>query len=381
MNNQTSCRVCHSPFFSEPLLLLKDMPCAAQNFPDTTTIASDHGQDLELSQCQGCGLIQLGNPPVEYHRDVIRASAFSEEMQGFRRDQFHQFVTDYGLLNEKVIEIGCGKGEYLSLLVESGTDAFGIEHLAESVEFCQASNLKVVEGYLPETNTPLEAGPFKAFFIMNFFEHLPDPNAMLKAMTANLTEDGIGLIEVPNFDMILQQNLFSEFINDHLFYFTEDTLRSTLNYNGFEIIECKSIWHDYILSTVVRRKQPKDLTYLTTFQNKIGNEIHQFLDEQQGKKVAIWGAGHQALAVISLAKISTRIEVVLDSAPFKQNKFTPATHIPIVSPDELDKGELEVVIIMAASYSDEVHRTIKERWGTGVSVAILRNYGLEVIGD
>lgn len=377
MSKQTNCRVCNSPFFDEPLLILSNMPAAAQNFPDSSNVEFEHGQDLELCQCRACGLVQLSNQPVEYHRDVIRAAAFSSEMQAFRTHQFTQFTEDNDLAGKKVLEVGCGKGEYLSLLAHAGMDAFGIEHLTSSVEYCRAGNLNVSQGYLGESELLLDTGPFNAFFIMNFFEHLPDPNAMLQAITTNLTEDAIGLIEVPNFDMILEQNLFSEFINDHLFYFTEETLISTLNYCGFEVTECESIWHDYILSAKVRRRQPKNLDFLSAQQEKITNEIHRYLDSHQGKKVAVWGAGHQALSVLSLSDMSSRVDSVLDSAPFKQNKFTPATHLPIKSPDELDKGEIEVVIIMAASYSDEVLGTIRDRWGSKLDVAILRDYGLE----
>ena len=59
--------------------------------------------------------------------------------------------------------------------------------------------------------------------------------------------------------MMLRNNLFSEFIRDHLFYFTRDTLTFTLNFNGFDVIECKEIWHDYIISATVKKKQTLNL--------------------------------------------------------------------------------------------------------------------------
>ena len=101
----------------------------------------------------------------------------------------------------------------------------------------------------------LENSPFDAFFILNFFEHLPNPNSTLQSLYHNLSDDGIGLIEVPNFDMILRNNLFSEFIGDHLFYFTKETLKATLERNGFEVIECEEIWYKYIISAVVKKRK------------------------------------------------------------------------------------------------------------------------------
>ena len=66
--------------------------------------------------------------------------------------------------------------------------------------------------------------------------NLSNINNVLRSINNNLIDDGVGLIEVPNFDMILKKSLFSEFISDHLFYFTKETLKSTLQYNGFKII-------------------------------------------------------------------------------------------------------------------------------------------------
>lgn len=379
---QTQCRVCQAPFYAEPLLELAGMPAAAQNFPDAAQLESDHGVDLVLCQCQGCGLVQLQNPPVAYYKDVIRASAFSEEMRDFRLAQFDEFVSTHKLSGKKVLELGCGKGEYLSLMKASGVKAYGLEHLDSSVIDCHGQGLDVAQGYPDSPGLELDDGPFDAFFILNFFEHLPDPNTALRVMANNLNDDGIGLVEVPNFDAIVEKKLFSEFINDHLFYFSEATLASTLNYNGFEVLEVQSIWYEYILSATVRKKRPMDLSLLSEYQHKIAQEIHAYLDSRPDKKCAIWGAGHQALAVIALSDLSDRIEIVVDSAPFKQNKFTPATHLPVRDPAAIDQEEVELIIVMAAGYSDEVVRLIEDRYPTGgrlVDVAVLREFGLEIV--
>ena len=99
------------------------MPKAAQNFPDETSLHLDQGEDLTVYQCSSCGLVQLSNSPVDYYRNVIRASAFSDEMVNFRVDQFSQFVNSHQLKGRPVIEVGCGKGEFLILLAEAGANA------------------------------------------------------------------------------------------------------------------------------------------------------------------------------------------------------------------------------------------------------------------
>jgi SAM-dependent methyltransferase len=380
---QRICRVCRADFFEQPIFELKGMPAAAQNFPDESELQRDEGVDLTLCQCRGCGLVQLSNQPVDYYRDVIRASAFSEEMREFRRVQFAELVDCHGLYGKKILELGCGRGEYLTLMQEADVQAFGLEHLKSSVKYCQDLGLSVSEGYPDQVGMHLPGAPFDAFFILNFFEHLPDPNTALQIMADNLSEEGIGLIEVPNFDAILEKKLFSEFINDHLFYFTRETLTSTLNANGLELISCESIWYDYILSATVRKRKRLDLDALGDYRTKIVKDIDAYLANHQNRKCAVWGAGHQALSVMALAELADRIDLVVDSAPFKQNKYTPATHIPIKDPSALGDEKVDVVIVMAAAYSDEVVRLIEERFPVESSsvkhVAVLRDDGLEVV--
>ena len=78
------------------------------------------------------------------------------------------------------------------------------------------------------------------------------------------------------------------------------------------------------------------------------------MDRFKNKKIAIWGAGHQALAMISLIGLADHVKYVIDSATFKQGKYTHATHIPILAPEMLESDPVSAVIVMAASYSDEV---------------------------
>ena len=71
------------------------------------------------------------------------------------------------------------------------------------------------------------------------------------------------------------------------------------------------------------------------------------------------GAGHQALTMLSLIGISSKIRGIVDSAPFKQGKFTPATHLPIYSPEVLNKFQIKAVIVMVGPYSQEVIKILK----------------------
>ncbi len=371
-----NCKVCGHAFLPEPLLVMRNMPAVAQYLPGKDDLATEKGIDLEVCQCSGCGLIQLSNEPVPYYREVIRAAAYSPEMKVMRQEQFGDWVERYSLRNRKVLEIGCGRGEYLRLMQEAGTNAYGLEYSPQSVADCHTAGLCVERGYLETGGEKLTGAPFDGFFILNWLEHLPNINAVLQGIYRNLAPGGTGLVEVPNFNMILRHKLFTEFTSDHLFYFTAETLKSTLEINGFKVLSCREIWHEYIISAEVRKRPIQDLGEMAATGAKLRESLEKFIAGHQ--RTAVWGAGHQALAVMALAGLGGKIAYVVDSAPFKQGKYTPATNLPIVPPDELEKNPPQAIIVMAAAYSDEVAGLIRRKYGSRFNIAILREHGLEV---
>lgn len=370
------CRVCGRALFDEPLLRYANMPRVAQFLPDSSTVSTDTGTDLQVRQCSGCGLVQLSAEPVYYYKDVIRASGLSEEMRAFRGAQFRGFVERFSLAGKKVIEIGCGRGEYLSILREAGAEASGLEHAEASVAACRAAGLDVSQGFAG-ADEALAGGPFDGFVILNFLEHHPDPNATLAGIHRSLSDGGVGLVEVPNFDMMLHERQFAEFMSDHLCYFTTETLTTMLAINGFEVLGCSEEFHRYILSALVRKRRRLDLSDFHDQRARLRDDIHAYIRRFSPKGVAIWGAGHQALALMSLLDLGPSIRYVVDSAPFKQGRFTPATHLPIVAPSALQTDPVEAVIVIAAGYSDEVARIIRSRFSPDLKVAIWRESGLE----
>jgi hypothetical protein len=80
---------------------------------------------------------------------------------------------------------------------------------------------------------------------------------------------------------------------------------------------------------------------------------------------------------MALLDLGSSIRYVVDSAPFKQGKFTPATHIPIVAPDQLASDPVDAVIVIAGGYSNEVARIVRSKYDPNLKVAIWRESGLE----
>lgn len=347
-----------------PVFSMKNIPSIVQNFPVKEELADDKGIDIDLYQCSSCGFVQILQEPVYYFRDVIRAVAVSEDMREFRKKYFENFVKTADLSGKKVIEIGAGAGEYMQMMSEEDVEVVGLEHLKQSCETAKANGLKVYEGFLENEDYKIPEAPYDGFYIMNFLEHIPDLKGFLRAIYNNLTEDGVGLVEVPNGDMIIAGGLFSELMLDHLSYFTNDTLRNVLEINGFEVLSCEVIWHDYIISAIVRKKKKIDTGLFDEKKNVLMDRLDSFVKkyENSGGKMAIWGAGHQALLLMSQYQGMDKFEYVIDSAPFKQNKYTPVSHKLIISPKDIEKNNISAILVIGGSYSDEICRNIKERY-------------------
>lgn len=373
------CRICDGAVKRKLVSFMK-MPKSAQFFPKKEECVMEKGVDLNLYQCQYCGLIQLAGEPVPYYRDVIRATSVSDEMRIFRESQYAEFVDKYNLKNKKIIEIGCGCGEYMSFMEVAADNVYGIENGAESVAAARLAGHKVFCQYVEDEETIIEGAPYAAFYCMNFLEHVPCPRDFLRGIANNLCDDAVGIVEVPNFNYIIESKLFSELIQDHLSYFTKDTLIRLLELCGFEVLSCSYIWYDYIISAEVRKREKLNLQNFYSQRDFLKENVEAFFRKMSAEnyKVAVWGAGHQALANLSLLDIYKHIEYVIDSASFKQGKYTPATHIPIVSPELLKEGNIQVVLIMAGGYSDEINNMVHSRY-SGIKTCILAEDGIKFL--
>ena len=376
------CLVCGRKLDTEPLLKFNDMPASAQDIPNETEVELDKGISLQLFQCPGCGLVQFDCTPVEYYKDVIRSGGFSTTMVNLRKRQYSHLIEKYNLLGKKFIEVGCGRGEFLSVLNEFQVQAYGIEHKHDLVEIAQNAGLNVQEEFLGEADKVIKNGPFDVFLSFNFFEHQPDPNGMLQGIYNNLTEEGMGLITVPSLEYILEHNGYYEFIRDHLVYYTFETLEFVLNKNGFEVLE-KEIVNRDTLSVIVRKKKKINVSRIAESYTRICNEINEYIDNlrKQGKTVAIWGASHQGFTLASTAHLERKVSYIIDSAPFTQGKFAPASHIPIISPSAAIENPVDAIIIMAPGYTDEIASIIYEKFGKNTEVAVMMTKDLQMYED
>ncbi len=386
------CIACGHSLGDRPLMTLDNMPASAQNIPDREQVKSDRGIGLNLCQCPSCGLVQFDCEPVDYYRDVIRAGGFSTTMVELRRKQYGHLIRAYGLEGKKFLEAGCGRGEFLSVLKEFPVEVWGMEHRADLAELAAENGLKVFRGFTETEDTVLPGAPYDVFLSFNFLEHQPQPGVMLRCIRNNLTEKGMGLITVPSLEYILQYDGYYELIHDHIAYYTFETLRNLLESCGFEVLEEEMVNRD-TLSVIVRKTEeaacgkertpaaPVDVSGLIASRRYIDEEVNGLVDRlrAQGKKLAVWGASHQGFTLTATTRLGDKVSYIIDSAPFKQGRFAPTSHLPIVAPDHFFSDPADAILIVAPGYTEEIASVIREKFGEQVEILALKSNHLETL--
>lgn len=353
------------------LMKIENMPASAQDIPTKEELDKDSGIEVSLCVCEDCGLVQLKNDAVYYYRDVIRAGGYSTTMEALRKSQYKHFIEFASLEGKKIIEVGCGRGEFLGMLSDFPVEGYGTEHKKDLVEIAKEAGLRVDEDFPEREDHIFKNGPFDAFMSFNFLEHQPNPRTYLKAIYNNLCDEGYGLITVPSFEYIMEQNSFYEIIPDHIAYYSFESLTHLLNICGFEVLEKETVNRDTISMIVKKRKLP-DICGIISKKNDIATEVVETVKKYaKAGKIAIWGASHQGFTLCATTGIADYVDCIIDSAPFKQGKYAPASHIPIISPDEARKRKLEAIIIVAPGYTNEIANIIKTTFENGIDIYTL----------
>jgi 2-polyprenyl-3-methyl-5-hydroxy-6-metoxy-1,4-benzoquinol methylase len=373
------CHLCGGRLYTDPIVELQRMPKAAQYYPEVEEFATDHGITLTVYQCQDCSLVQLNAKPVDYYKEVITAATFSEKARLSRLEQMQKFVTDHDLVGKKILEVGCGGGGMLDVIAEAGMEPTGIEAGVNSVETGREFGRNMICDYIGEVDK-VEGAPFAGFVSLNYLEHLPSPGEIIKKIHDNTIESAVGFVTVPNLEYLLKSKCFYEFVPDHLSYFTQKTITHVFQSNGFEVLECRTINNDNDILCVVKKRSRLDIAgqYVEVEQLIVDLKEIGVKYKSQGKRLAVWGAGHRTLALLALAKLD-EIEFVVDSAKFKQGRYTPVLHKKIVSPEELKKSGIDLIMVMLPGlYPGEVLKIV-EAMEIDIEVATLQGNSVKFL--
>jgi 2-polyprenyl-3-methyl-5-hydroxy-6-metoxy-1,4-benzoquinol methylase len=139
----------------------------------------------------------------------------------------------------KILDFGSGWGFFLAAARERGWLCYGLEPLPGCAIYARAKlGANIVTDTLHNNTYPADF--FDAVTSFQVFEHLPHPDHDVRILHKILRKGGVILIEVPNFDtwtMRLLRSRHRHFVQDHINFFSKETLSRFLKMNGFTIME------------------------------------------------------------------------------------------------------------------------------------------------
>lgn len=376
------CFLCYNANFKE-LKKFKNVPSNISKLLTRENLKSDKKATVSLVICKKCNLIQLKNNILEreesYYDDYVMTVSHSSLMIELQKNQITKFLSEYNLKGKKILEVGSGDGHYSNLLQERGCYVTAIE---PSKNFCNLAIKKYkyphfVNDYLTN-KSKLRKNYFDAWVARQVFEHLINPNDILQAVKLFINDDAIGLIEVPSFEQTIKLNRYYDIFPDHVAYYTKETLGELLLNNGFVIEQIAREANGEYLAAYFRNNN--------IFMKSVGDFIKKYKGytdnltdiltklSKKYQQIGAWGAGGRGNTFYSIMKINkSLIRYVLDSDLQKQGKYTVGSHLPIVAPTYENINNLNVIVITAIMYENEILETLKKNNFRGKVLLIAPN--------
>jgi SAM-dependent methyltransferase len=290
-------------------------------------------------------------------------------------------IDQYGLRGKDVLEIGCGKGEFITLLSELG-DNRGVgfdpgyredRNLSEA-----AKNVKFIKDFYSE-----KYSGYQADFVCckMTLEHIPDTAAFIGTVRRSIGDrkDTIVFFQIPEVTRILSDCAFEDIYYEHCSYFSPGSLARLFRSRGFDVLAVKKEYGDQYLTIEARPgtdnegqtklAEEDDLEALTrsvaTFparcEERLGEWRGRLADfARGGKRVVLWGSGSKGVSFLTTLNAGNAIEYVVDINPHRQGYFMSGTGQKIVSPGFLRTYKPDVVIVMNAIYCDEIRRDLEQ---------------------
>lgn len=381
---KSACRVCRGKSLRKVLSLgstppanafVKDLKQPEQFFP------------LELSFCNGCGFVQLTHvvSPELLFRDYVYVSSTSPVFMEHFKQLAGKIISSFKLQpNSLVVDIGSNDGILLRPFKNSGMKVLGVDPAEKIAALSTKGGIET----LPIFFTPAAAkdvvkkyGKAKVITATSVFSHVDDLDGFVEGVKELLADDGVFVIEVYYLNELLEKNLFDTIYHEHLSYFTASTMSRLLSRLGMQVFDVeetdthggslrffaqKSGGPHKVQDSVMRfmemeaAKKLSDAATYVGFAKKIEDnkmKLRQLLQElkSEGKRIVGYGAPAKGNTLLNYFGIGPEtLDYIVDDSAWKQGLYTPGTHIPVVSFEELGRKRPGYILILAWNFAEPI---------------------------
>ena len=343
---------------------------------DRTEAESYPRGSMELRFCESCGFVfnaRFDPRLSEYSARYEETQGFSARFNEFARDLAGRWVRDHGLEGSTVLEIGCGKGEFLEMMCEAGVGrGIGIDPSAHPDRLTSeaAKRIEWITDFYSEDYAHLQAD---AIVCRHTLEHIAPVGEFMRTVRASIGDrtDTVVLFELPDVRRVLAEVAFWDVYYEHCSYFSAGSLARLFRSTGFEVLDVSLDYDDQYLLIEARPSTTTpapgaplpiedDLADLDALAEAFSAGYHQELDSWKaevvaaGDRVVIWGAGSKGVSYLTGLGANAPIRYAVDINPHKHGKFMAGTGQEIVAPEFLVDYDPDLVIVMNPVYTDEI---------------------------
>ncbi len=363
---------------------------------------------LKVFICDKCYLVQVDEykkSDAIFSNDYVYFSSFSTSWLAHAK-RYVDMMAERFRYNENslVIELASNDGYLLQYFKEINIPVMGIEPTANTAEVAIEKGIKTVVEFFTAELADRFANDWnvKADLLLgnNVLAHVPNIVDFVLGMKLILKEDGVITMEFPHLMQLVDNNQFDTIYHEHFSYLSLYTVKEIFESQGLEIFDVDELsTHggsiriyakhiednskpisekvDFLLQKEID-KGLNTLEYYNNFQQKalkVKLDLTDFLIKQkrENKKVAAYGAAAKGNTLLNYSGIkSDLIDFVIDANPHKQNKFLPASHIPVLNEEQLKIAKPDYVIILPWNLKTEITDQLSyiREWGGKFVVAI-----------
>ena len=331
-------------------------------------------RNITLGFCSHCGFISN----TVFDHNVHEYSSKYEETQGFSGtfNQFHYelaegLIKKYKLYNKTVLEIGCGKGDFITLLSEIGNNkGYGFDP-AFIPERNPDKNNRVE--FITDFYSEKYSG-YKADFICckMTLEHIPNTFDFVKMVRNAIGEnfDTVIFFQVPETSRILNDLGFWDIYYEHCSYFSKASLAYLFEAAGFEILDIETAYDNQYLMIDAKPAKHTHFNDHTSYLKEIKNDVASFRnnilnyldlwkkmlreDINDGLTTVLWGGGSKAVAFLTTLGIEEEIRYAVDINPYKHGTYLAGSGQEVIAPEKLKELKPDKIIVMNPVYVNEI---------------------------
>ena len=338
--------------------------------------------DIRLAFCPTCGFISnvAFDPSLhEYSDRYEETQGFSPTFSAFHRNLARHLIDRYDLHGKDILEIGCGKGEFLTLLCELGDNrGVGIDpaYVPGRLQSEASEQITFIRDFYSEQYAHLQAD----FVVCKMtLEHIPNVEefvSMVRRAIGDQTNTTL-FFQIPEIRRILRDLEFVDVYYEHCSYFSAGSLARLFRRAGFDVLDLWTDYDDQYLMIEARPgdgrgadllPQEDDLAELAEdvayFAGNVQTELARWSEvakcagsaspEAGFQRIVLWGGGSKAVAFLTTLGIRDEIQYAVDINPHKHGAFLAGTGQEVVAPAFLRDYQPDLVIIMNPVYVDEI---------------------------